>query len=110
MECSWNWFRKFCKKSTQTVSKLLFYSYCVIFFHSKVLAHELGHNFGMSHDFDEKHGGDNGPCNGQGIMSYGSYDFDQWSTCSRSDFEEHYASQNWGDGCLEDISGIVFPA
>ena len=60
----------------------------------------------MSHDFDEKHGGDNGPCNGQGIMSYGSYDFDQWSTCSRSDFEEHYASQNWGDGCLEDISGI----
>ncbi len=64
----------------------------------------------MSHDFDEKHGGDNGPCNGQGIMSYGSYDFDQWSTCSRSDFEEHYASQNWGDGCLEDISGIVFSA
>ena len=62
----------------------------------------------MSHDFDDKHGGHNGPCNGQGIMSYGSYDYDQWSTCSRSDWEEHYASMNWGNGCLDDISGITF--
>ena len=62
----------------------------------------------MSHDFDEKHGGQSGPCNNQGIMSYGSYDYDQWSTCSRSDWEEHYASMNWGNGCLEDISGITF--
>ena len=37
-------------------------------------------------------------------MSYGSYDYDQWSTCSRSDWEQHYTSRNWGDGCLEDIS------
>merc|ERR1712150_334583 len=70
-----------------------------------VLAHELGHNFGMLHDFDEIHGGDNGPCNGQGIMSYGSYDYNQWSTCSRSDWESHYSSRGWGNGCLEDISG-----
>jgi hypothetical protein len=70
-----------------------------------VLAHELGHNFGMSHDFDAKHGGHSGPCNGQGIMSYGSYDYDQWSTCSKSDWEEHYSAENWGrEGCLEDIS------
>ena len=73
-----------------------------------VLAHELVHNFGMYHDFDEKHGGSTGPCNGQGIMSYGSYDYNQWSTCSKSDFEEHYAAGNWGNGCLEDISGITF--
>ena len=72
---------------------------------NKVHAHELGHNFGMSHDFDKKHGGHSGPCNKKGIMSYGSYDFDQWSTCSKSDFEEHYASRKWGNGCLADISG-----
>ena len=79
-----------------------------IHFEIQVLAHELGHNFGMSHDFDDKHGGHDGPCNGQGIMSYGSYDYNQWSTCSKSDWEEHYASMNWGNGCLEDISGIIF--
>ena len=80
-----------------------------ISFEIQVLAHELGHNFGMSHDFDEKHGGHSGPCNNQGIMSYGSYDFNQWSTCSRSDWEENYASMNWGNGCLEDISsGMIY--
>jgi hypothetical protein len=57
----------------------------------------------MSHDFAEKHGGQSGPCNGQGFMSYGSYDYNQWSTCSRSDWEQHYFSQNW-ENCLEDIS------
>ena len=99
----------------------MLYSFCikcyihVIFIKSlyscfwiQVLAHELGHNFGMYHDFDEKHGGSTGPCNGQGIMSYGSYDYNQWSTCSKADFEEHYAAGNWGNGCLEDISGIIF--
>ena len=59
----------------------------------------------MSHDFDDKHGGQGGHCNNQGIMSYGSYSFNKWSTCSRSDFEQHYASRNWGNGCLDDISG-----
>jgi len=74
-----------------------------------VLAHELGHNFGMSHDFDDKHGGSSGACNGQGIMSYGSYDYNQWSTCSKSDWEEHYSGRNWGNGCLEDISDSTGP-
>ena len=45
----------------------------------------MGHNMGMDHDFDESHGGSNGPCNGKGIMSYGSAP-NVWSTCSRSDF------------------------
>ena len=80
----------------------------ILFVLMKVLAHELGHNFGMLHDFDEIHGGDNGPCNGQGIMSYGSYDYNQWSTCSRSDWESHYSSRGWGNGCLEDISGRFY--
>ena len=58
--------------------------------------------------FDITIGGSIGPCNGQVIMSYGSYDYNQWSTCSKADFEEHYAAGNWGNGCLEDISGITF--
>lgn len=78
-------------------------------FSVKVVAHELGHNFGMVHDFDAKHGGSNGTCNKKGIMSYGSYAFTQWSSCSKSDWEEHYASLNWGNGCLEDTSGNFSP-
>ena len=73
----------------------------------KILSHELGHNFGMSHDFDASHGGQGGPCDNTGIMSYGSTDYTGWSTCSRSDFERHYASKNWAN-CLEDISGKIF--
>jgi len=69
-----------------------------------VLAHELGHNFGMQHDFHVSHGGENGPCNGKGIMSYGSYDYDEWSECSRSDFEKKFHEQNWGAWCLDDVS------
>ena len=73
----------------------------------KILSHELGHNFGMSHDFDASHGGQGGPCDNTGIMSYGSTDYTGWSTCSKSDFEKHYASRNWAN-CLEDISGKIF--
>ena len=74
------------------------------FFYFKILAHEMGHNFGMSHDFDKKHGGEDGPCNNKGIMSYGSVDFNQWSACSKSDWEAHYSAENW-QNCLKDISG-----
>ena len=72
----------------------------------------MGHNFGMSHDFDKKHGGHDNKCNGRGIMSYGDHDFWEsiktWSTCSKSDFEHHYTARNWGNCCLEDISGNVY--
>ena len=65
----------------------------------------------MHHDFATYHGGDGtpgtGPCDGQGIMSYGSKDRYQWSTCSRSDFELHYWALNWGNGCLDDISSKI---
>ena len=73
------------------------------------MAHELGHNFGMQHDFDLSHGGNGefgGPCDGKGIMSYNNPPL-VWSSCSKSDFQEQYANQQWGNGCLEDISGEV---
>ena len=58
----------------------------------------------MSHDFDPKHGGYGGPCDGKGIMSYGSMTYNTWSSCSKYDWEQHYASQRWGRYCLEDTS------
>ena len=67
----------------------------------QVVSHEVGHNFGMSHDFDEKHGGKNNPeCDSKGIMSYGDAPV-AWSDCSVSDFTGHYNSQKWGETCLK---------
>ena len=54
----------------------------------------------MSHDFDEKHGGENGTCNTKGIMSYGDAPED-WSDCSVSDFTCYYSVENWGDTCFK---------
>jgi len=74
-----------------------------------VAAHEMGHNFGMSHDFDAKHGGEGGPCDGQGIMSYNNDKPMQWSSCSVSDFTGYYNSKDWGNTCLKDWEAYVPP-
>jgi len=70
---------------------------------ARTFVHELGHNMGMRHDFDEKHGGEDGVCNGKGLMSYGDKP-DAWSTCSNDDFASWYRDQ--GFTCLLTDSGV----
>ena len=63
---------------------------------AEVLAHEIGHNFGMSHDFDAKNSGQG--CTG--LMDYGNPP-QTWSTCSVNDFKTFFNTNNWGNGCFE---------
>jgi len=80
----------------------------------KLMAHELGHNLGMNHDFHSSHGGtgtpkSNGYPNGkcetdENIMSYGS-SRGKWSTCSKKDFQAHYLRTiSEGSWCMDVLS------
>ncbi len=53
----------------------------------QMLAHELGHNWGMSHEFSSKHQGKG--CSG-GIMDYAFGTANSWSECSREDLQDHF--------------------
>ena len=69
-----------------------------------VIAHEMGHNLGMSHDFSPAHTASG--CDKTGVMSYGP-PVNKWSTCSQADFQAHYlATKNtW---CMEGKFGQIW--
>merc|ERR1719509_304038 len=53
----------------------------------------------MAHDHNWRHGGAKGPCNNQGLMSYGRGRPDAWSSCSNQDFEAWY--RDYGFSCIK---------
>ena len=54
---------------------------------------------GMRHDFDESNGGPNGPCNGEGLMSYGNVP-QEWSTCSKANYLARYNQVGGDKWCM----------
>ena len=70
--------------------------------HAETAVHEIGHNLGMDHDFnnDESTRYYKGKaCNSKGVMSYGEKE-KEWSQCSKNDFKAYYNIErtNW---CLD---------
>ena len=57
------------------------------------VAHEIGHQLGIHHDFDTRNGGtgnsktSTNDCNGKGLMGYDWNKLRVWSSCSKANFE-----------------------
>jgi hypothetical protein len=67
----------------------------------QILAHQLGHLLGMSHDFvrsnpyKERYDKNHKPCSRiNGMMDYTNNPKSLWSTCSVEDFENYYSGMN----------------
>lgn len=67
-----------------------------MFLYLQILAHEIGHNLGMDHDFIGSQGVIRRDAQGRsctnigGVMDYNQRPFDKWSTCSVQDFLGYY--------------------
>ena len=53
------------------------------------MVHELGHSFGVQHDFSEKYHGTRKDCIDKGFMSYGKH-LHGWTDCNRRDILAYY--------------------
>ncbi len=82
----------------------------------QILAHEIGHNLNMKHDFNpvkRVYKGSDGKkvtitgltCE-EGVMSYGSLAYNKWTPCSAYDFLAHFREINYYylDWCMPEVA------